>query len=63
MRFRDAADVNVCGESGRADDRVEDVVDINDPVGHVSREDVACEAVEDADEAEDDGVPQIMMLR
>ena len=57
MGIRDAADVDVRGESGRTDDRVEDVVDIDDPVGDVPREDVAREAVEDADEAEDDGVP------
>ena len=57
MGLRDAADVDVRGEGGRADDRVEDVVDIDDPVGDVTREEVACEAVEEADEAEDDGVP------
>ena len=57
MGFRDAADVDVCGESGCADDCIEDVVDIDHPVGDISREDVARETVEDADEAEDDGVP------
>ena len=57
MGLRDAADVDVRGECGRADDRVEDVVDIDDPVGDVTREEVACETVEEADEAKDDGVP------
>ena len=57
MGFGDATDVDVRGESRRADDGIENVVDIDDPVGDVSREYVACEAVEEADEAEDDGVP------
>ena len=57
MGFGDAADIDIRGESGRADDGVENVVDIDDPVGDISREDVACEAVEEADKAEDDGVP------
>ena len=57
MGIRNAADVDIRGESGRTDDRVEDVVDIDHPVGDISREDVAREAVEDADEAENDGVP------
>ena len=57
MGFGDAADIDVRGKSRRADDGIEDVVDIDDPVGDASRENVACESVEKADEAEDDGIP------
>ena len=57
MRFRNATDVDVRGESGRADDGIEDVVDIDNPVGDASRENIARETVEETDEAEDDGVP------